>query len=341
MNVTRSGNDRPNTIYLDYWWYFPHNPAGAAGGALCGAGFVIAGVTCFDHQSDWEGVTVVLDADSPSGPPAAVSYAQHSGVTRYSWRALQRLWDDGDRGPSAGESTPACGRSCSSRAGRTPSYPTSCRRDKCRVGDLPGKRSKLRHQGEPARRRRSLAPRRAGGLPGGLPGRAAGAPRGCRAGALERLRRRVGNHGVRARGDLHLVPSTGVTGISGPVPASMVRRRGGRVPERRVHASTATLHQPQALRERDHGQRTAAGAGRLVLVRAGCRLLRPRHERGRQHVLPVAQGLAAGARDAARPRRTAVAGLQRRGGSRRDHGRAGGESERRTASSVASRATRA
>ncbi len=145
VNVTRSGNDRPNAIYLDYWWYFPHNPAGAAGGALCGAGFVIAGVTCFDHQSDWEGVTVVLDGDSPSGPPTAVSYAQHSGVTRYTWRALQRLWDRGD--------LKAFGRRIDTglrplvfiARGTHASYPTICRQDKCRVGDLPIKEN--RHDG--------------------------------------------------------------------------------------------------------------------------------------------------------------------------------------------------
>jgi hypothetical protein len=42
-------------LYLDYWWYLPENPVGLGGGALCGAGFVIPGVTCLNHESDWEG----------------------------------------------------------------------------------------------------------------------------------------------------------------------------------------------------------------------------------------------------------------------------------------------
>jgi lysophospholipase L1-like esterase len=67
VHVSRSGNDVPNTIYLDYWWYRP---------------------------SGWAGITVVLDGDDPAGPPIAVSYGEHSGVARYTWRAAQRLWID-------------------------------------------------------------------------------------------------------------------------------------------------------------------------------------------------------------------------------------------------------
>lgn len=138
VHVTRSGNDQPNSIYLDYWWYFPHNPAGAGGGALCGAGFVIAGVTCFDHQSDWEGVTVVLDADSPSGEPTAVSYAQHDGVSRYTWPAVQKLWDRGERADfGAGIDTHVRPLVFVAR-GTHASYPTACGEDRCQEGGVPG-----------------------------------------------------------------------------------------------------------------------------------------------------------------------------------------------------------
>ena len=321
VNVTRSGNDRPNTIYLDYWWYFPHNPAGAAGGALCGAGFVIAGVTCFDHQSDWEGVTVVLDARLTVRPargrllrPAQRRDALHlAGAPASVGRRRPEDLRPQDRH-------------------RPPAARVHRARDACRLSHELPPRTSAGWATCPANARSTPIKenRHDGGDPWPRDERA-DCPTVClaalpvrrgrsRAGALERLRRRVGNHGVRARGDLHLIQSTGVTGIPGPVPASLVCRRGGRVPERPVHASTATLHEPQALRARDHRQRAAAGAGRLVLVRAGCRLLRSRHERGREHVLPFAQGLAAGARDEAGPGRAAVAGLQRRGGSRRDHG---------------------
>ena len=91
-HVTHTGNDAPDAIYIDYWWYLPDNPTGAVGGALCGAGFTLAGRTCHDHQSDWEGVTVVLDAADPAGTPLGISYAQHDGTSRYTWTAAEHQW---------------------------------------------------------------------------------------------------------------------------------------------------------------------------------------------------------------------------------------------------------
>jgi lysophospholipase L1-like esterase len=138
VNVTRSGNAHRNAVYLDYWWYLPDNPTGAGGGALCGAGFVIAGITCQDHQSDWEGVTVVLDGDSASSSPTAVAYAQHNGVTRYTWRALRKLWERGDRA-RFGDGIDTTRRPLVFVAqGTHASYPTSCAHAKCTVGGVPG-----------------------------------------------------------------------------------------------------------------------------------------------------------------------------------------------------------
>jgi hypothetical protein len=76
----------PGWIDVDYWWYLPDNPARTAQGALCGAGFVIPEITCFDHQSDWEGATVVLGADDE---PVAVRYATHEHVINVPWPTLQ------------------------------------------------------------------------------------------------------------------------------------------------------------------------------------------------------------------------------------------------------------
>lgn len=88
--VSREGKE---LLYLDYWWYLPYNPVKLGGGALCGAGLVIAGITCQDHESDWEGVTVVVDRTGEKPEPVAVQYAQHSHVVRYSWSLLQEKWD--------------------------------------------------------------------------------------------------------------------------------------------------------------------------------------------------------------------------------------------------------
>jgi hypothetical protein len=41
--------------------------------AFCGAGLVIPGITCHDHQSDWEGLTVVVDR------------ARDGSITRRRW----------------------------------------------------------------------------------------------------------------------------------------------------------------------------------------------------------------------------------------------------------------
>jgi hypothetical protein len=80
-------------LYLDYWWYLPYNPAGSGEGAFCGAGLVIPGVSCFDHESDWEGITVVIDRTGSQPRPVAVHYASHADVTRYAWDDLRRRWD--------------------------------------------------------------------------------------------------------------------------------------------------------------------------------------------------------------------------------------------------------
>jgi hypothetical protein len=96
--VTREVNGRKR-LYLDYWWFLPDNPARAGGGAFCGAGLVTPGISCFDHESDWEGVTVVVDQSTTgdqaaSLEPIAVHYAQHNHVVRYQWAKLRNSWDN-------------------------------------------------------------------------------------------------------------------------------------------------------------------------------------------------------------------------------------------------------
>jgi hypothetical protein len=93
-----SDTEDQSLLYLDYWWYLPYNPAGSGSGAFCGPGLVIPGISCFDHVSDWEGVTVVLDRTTPGlkPTPVAVHYAQHSDVVRYEWPKLQAKWRSND-----------------------------------------------------------------------------------------------------------------------------------------------------------------------------------------------------------------------------------------------------
>jgi hypothetical protein len=129
--------ERPPRIYVDYWWYFTRNPTPVAPGVFCAPGFRLAGKTCHEHASDWEGVTVVLgtcpthgrpcvmDADGERWTPVAVRYAQHEFLVSYSWRpTLERLWADV---PNLAPLRPVVYVARNSHA----SYPARCRR-KCK-----------------------------------------------------------------------------------------------------------------------------------------------------------------------------------------------------------------
>lgn len=120
--------DERELLYLDYWWYLPDNPVGAAGGALCGAGFVIPEVTCLNHQSDWEGMTVVVDRTEAKPRIVAVQYAQHSDVVRYSWKQLRERWDGDPRVQSlvAGVPDAATRPLAFSAEGTHATYPLPC-----------------------------------------------------------------------------------------------------------------------------------------------------------------------------------------------------------------------
>jgi hypothetical protein len=81
------GKSKPNT-YIDYWWYLPYNPSISSW--MCAPGFNVTDLDCFDHESDWEGVTVEVGAEGK--PPPFVYYAQHSHVVRFSWGELEKSW---------------------------------------------------------------------------------------------------------------------------------------------------------------------------------------------------------------------------------------------------------
>lgn len=117
VHVTTDPTD-PSLQDLDYWWYLPDNPADTARGAMCGAGLVIPEITCFDHQSDWEGVVVVVN--KVSGEPAAVEFAAHSHVVYASWALLQSADGKPPRAKFPSTSRPRSTRLCSSPAAPMP-----------------------------------------------------------------------------------------------------------------------------------------------------------------------------------------------------------------------------
>lgn len=100
-----------SNIYVDYWWYFAHNPAPVAGSVLCGEALTrgMLGAACAEHPADWEGITLVLtpgpcETSSRScttflDKPYAITeahYAQHERVVRYRWADLQERWSRSD-----------------------------------------------------------------------------------------------------------------------------------------------------------------------------------------------------------------------------------------------------
>lgn len=75
-------------IFVDYWWFFRFNESPVYEDLTCLAGLSVLRGSCFDHQGDWEGVTVSL-AEHGGTNGATVTYTGHEWPGyRYSWRTL-------------------------------------------------------------------------------------------------------------------------------------------------------------------------------------------------------------------------------------------------------------
>jgi hypothetical protein len=85
-HLVRHGGRR----YLDYWIFYRFNDSPALPQLTCVSGLAIADATCFDHEGDWEGVTVVLPG-SGTGDPIGVVYATHKESTMVPWSKLLAL----------------------------------------------------------------------------------------------------------------------------------------------------------------------------------------------------------------------------------------------------------
>jgi hypothetical protein len=137
-------------LYLDYWWYLSDNPARAGAGSMCGAGLVISGATCHDHESDWEGVTVVVDVSGPEPTLIAVNYAQHNRVASYPWNALRDYWDKHLQDFEKWVDQPASRPLVFVASGTHASYPTPCDANDCKQvgGSRIARLGEGRHDGE-------------------------------------------------------------------------------------------------------------------------------------------------------------------------------------------------
>jgi hypothetical protein len=132
-------------VFLDYWIYYAENPEPVAKSILCGPGLRAPEIDCFQHEADWEGLTVELapcdrhggissscrpQKKGPSLRLIAVLYAEHAGVRRYTWDTLQQMWQT-KKLTTEGE-RPLAYVARNSHA----SYPTPCpQRHSCANGD--------------------------------------------------------------------------------------------------------------------------------------------------------------------------------------------------------------
>ena len=107
-------------VQLDYWWFFRFNASPVAAEFMCLRGLAIKETTCFDHDGDWEGITVTLKrADAGSSTRwegESVTYAGHKWRYRYAWPVLD------DVGVIEDETHPTVYVARGSHA----SYPASC-----------------------------------------------------------------------------------------------------------------------------------------------------------------------------------------------------------------------
>jgi predicted acylesterase/phospholipase RssA len=74
--------------HIDYWIFYRFNDSPRLTGVTCLAGLAIADATCFDHEGDWEGVTVTLGGEPGAFRPVSVAYATHKSTYRFGWPAL-------------------------------------------------------------------------------------------------------------------------------------------------------------------------------------------------------------------------------------------------------------
>ena len=112
-------DDPDGRIHLDYWILYRYNDSPKFGDHTCLSGLSFKELTCFDHEGDWEGITVSLTRDRR---PQSVVYVGHAWRYRYWWddlRALRvidgsrpRVWVA--RGSHASYPAP-CGRNVSCR----------------------------------------------------------------------------------------------------------------------------------------------------------------------------------------------------------------------------------
>jgi hypothetical protein len=142
--------EHDSRVYLDYWWFFTENPEPVLSAIACRAGLHLGEITCFRHEADWEGATVVLapcdqqpeitTACVPLGKRqlhlVAVAYAEHGGpAKRFAWDKLEQRW--AAAGTPVTDERPLVYVALNSHAAYPRSCPPSCGREESNDGAVP------------------------------------------------------------------------------------------------------------------------------------------------------------------------------------------------------------
>ncbi len=78
-------------VYVDYWWFLRYNRFDKSSASELCRSAVTKRSACFDHEGDWEGVTLVLSTDKTLDDRLEfVNYAAHEGVFRYRPSQIRR-----------------------------------------------------------------------------------------------------------------------------------------------------------------------------------------------------------------------------------------------------------
>ena len=103
-------------MYLGYWWFFRYNTSPWRREVNCLPGLTFGGLSCHDHEGDWEGVTVILEKRDRRFEPVGAIYDAHGHGVRWAWQDLEVV---------KGRPTVYVA------AGSHASYPAACTRPEC------------------------------------------------------------------------------------------------------------------------------------------------------------------------------------------------------------------
>lgn len=84
-------------LHIGYWWYFPVNISPIQVNQTCLPGLTLSELTCYDHEGDWEGVTVTLEPRSPENTPSGDPY-NPAAFEPAAWKARSVTYDAHGRG---------------------------------------------------------------------------------------------------------------------------------------------------------------------------------------------------------------------------------------------------